>query len=119
MIASLAFKVVEAENGGSAWVQVVVTMIVTFGVVVTAVLSYLGVRRAGAAKNEATETRNENRMDHGRVADALIALGAEITALKEQTGHRFDQLGQSIGDVREAHVRHLEWHVDKPRSTDS
>lgn len=104
-----------AANAGPEWVQVAVTSIVTLGVIVTAVLAFLGSRRASAAKTEAVETRQENRMDHGRVADALGDLKDEISALAVQSAHRFDQLGQSIGDVREAHVRHLEWHIDKPK----
>lgn len=102
------------DVGGPPWVQVVVTGIVTFGVVIAALFGYLGVKRAGAARDEAANTRNENRLDHGRVADAIERLVGEVAALKAETSHRFDQLGQSVGDVREAHVRHLEWHVDRP-----
>jgi len=90
-----------------------VSAIVTTGVIVTAVMSYMGVRAARAAKTEARSTRSENSADHGRVAQALLDLVAEFRDYKTTTNHRFDELGQSIGAVREAHIRHLEHHVDK------
>lgn len=105
---------VDAAGGGDVW-ALATTVVVTIGVIAAAGLSAWGVRRAGAAKTEATTTREENRMDHGRVADALGELKDEIASLAAQSNHRFDQLGQSIGDVREAHVRHLEWHIDTPK----
>lgn len=115
LVDALGIQAGVEDAGGPPWVQVLVTGIVTLGVVAAAGLSALGVRRAGAAKDEAATTREENRMDHGRVADALLDLRNEISALKTETSHRFDQLGQSVGAVRDAHVHHLEWHIGQPK----
>lgn len=108
----------EAPSTASTWTSVAATAIVTVGVIVTAVFSYLGVRSAKAAKTEARATRDENSLDHGRVAQAIHDLVAEFRDYKATTNHRFDELGQSIGAVREAHIRHLEHHVENPPRED-
>lgn len=116
MIQSLLVVPSEAPADASGWTQIVISLIVTSGVIVTAVLSYLGVRSARAAKVEAKATRDENTLDHGRVAQALQDLMAEFRDFRLTTAHRFDELGQSIGSVREAHIRHLDHHIEHPPS---
>jgi len=106
-----------AGTGGGV-TQIVVSIVVTVGVIVAALFSYLGVRAANAAKSEAAETRTENTADHGRVAQALRDLVSEFREHRVTTNHRFDELGQSIGAVREAHMRHLEHHVEHPHKED-
>lgn len=119
MIGQLLTLPAEAPSTAGGWTSVAVSSIVTVGVIVTAVFSYLGVSSARAAKTEAAATRTENTADHGRVAQALIDLVAEFRDYKTTTNHRFDELGQSIGAVREAHIRHLEHHVEHPPKKES
>lgn len=117
MISQLLQLPAETPSTVSEGTQVLVSLIAAGAVIATAVLSYMGVRAARDARVEAQSTRVENSADHGRVAQALLDLVAEFRDYKTTTNHRFDELGQSIGAVREAHIRHLEHHVDKEDRT--
>jgi uncharacterized membrane-anchored protein YhcB (DUF1043 family) len=114
MIRELLTVSTDTPDTASGWVSIAVSFIVTVGVIVAAVFGWLGTRQARDAKTEARATRTENTLDHGRVAQAILDLRDTVRDLADTTNHRFDELGQSIGAVREAHIRHLEHHVEHP-----
>ena len=94
---------------GTDWTQVIVTMVVTFGVCFGAVMSYLSVKAGRAAKQEAEKTQKYNTEDHGRVIEALTALRDEVRHL----GGRVHDVGQNVGTLRDQFVGHLQHHLDK------
>lgn len=94
---------------GTDWTQVIVTIVVTFGVCFGAVMSYLSVKAGRAAKIEAEKTQRYNTEDHGRVIEALTALSDKVDHL----GGRIHDVGQNVGTLRDQFVGHLQRHLDK------
>ena len=105
----LMFQVIDTPDAGTDWTQILVTIVVTFGVCFTAVMSYLGVKAGKAAKEEAAKTQKYNTEDHGRVVEALTALRDEVAHL----GGRLDDVGRNVGTLRDQFVGHLQHHLDK------
>lgn len=103
------FQVVDAPDAGTDWTQILVTVVVTFGVCFTAVMSYLGVRAGRAAKEAAARTQEYNRDDHGKVVDALTELRDEVRHL----GGRVTDVGHNVGTLRDQFVNHLQHHLDR------
>lgn len=117
-----AIKVVEttATDAGDL-TQIVVTMIVTTGVIVTAVFGYLANRAGKAAKVAAEQTQEANSSDHGRVAGVLGELRREMRegfdAINDQFTHvdgRLTDLGKRQVRLTDQSVEHLQWHLDHP-----
>lgn len=85
------------QSGGIDWTQVVIACTVMITGITAAVFAYLGVR-----SNK--QTQRSNTADHGRVVDAL-------NALRRDTTSALDSVRADMHDLREAHLRHLEQHV--------
>jgi hypothetical protein len=105
----LMLQPLDAPTSGTDWTQIGITMVVTFGVCFTAVMSYLGVRAGRAAKEAAARTQEYNTQDHGRVVAALQALTDKVDHL----GGRIHDVGQNVGTLRDQFVGHLQHHLDK------
>jgi hypothetical protein len=103
------FQLVDTPTAGTDWTQIGVTIVVTFGVCFTAVMSYLGVKAGRAAKDEAAKTQRYNAEDHGKVASAIQHLADKIDHL----GGRVDDVGRNVGTLRDQFVGHLQHHIDK------
>lgn len=98
----LLFKLVDTPEAGTDWTQILVTVVVTFGVCFTAVMSYLGVRGA-------KRTQKYNTADHGQVTAAIQQLADKIDHL----GGRIHDVGQNVGTLRDQFVGHLQHHLDR------
>jgi Na+(H+)/acetate symporter ActP len=98
----LMIQVVEAPTSGTDWTQIIVTIVVTFGVCFGATMSFLGVR---ASKR----TQKSNTEDHGQVTAAIQALADKIDHL----GGRIHDVGQNVGTLRDQFVGHLQHHLDR------
>lgn len=109
----LAYLPVDAPTSGTDLTQIFVTLIVTSGVIVTAVFGYLANRAGKAAKVAAEQTQVSNSNDHGRVADALTALKDAVTHLDG----RVQDVGHNVGVLRDQFIDHLQHHVDKENPT--
>jgi hypothetical protein len=123
----LAIQVVETASGTDL-TQIFVTLIVTVGVIVTAVLSYLGVKAgregvkaADAAAEVAARTQDANSADHGKVAGLMAELRAEMqagfTLIRDEIKHleaRVTDVGQNQGVARDQHIAHQQWHIEHP-----
>lgn len=116
-----AFLPVEAPSTGTDYTQIIITLIVTTGVIVGAVFGYLGNRSGKAAKLAAEQTQEANSSDHGRVAGVLGELRREMREgfenVAEQFGHidgRLHDLGKRQVTLTDQSVEHLQWHLDHP-----
>jgi hypothetical protein len=117
----LAFLPVEAPSAGTDYTQIFVTLIVTSGVIVTAVFGYLANRAGKAAKVAAEQTQEANSSDHGRVAGVLGELRREMREGFENVAEQFEHidgrlhdLGKRQVNLTDQSVAHLQWHIDHP-----
>jgi hypothetical protein len=101
--------------------QILVTLIVTTGVIVTAVFGYLANRAGKAARVAAELTQESNSSDHGRVAGVLGELRREMREgfedVAEQFGHidgRLHDMGKRQVNLTDQLVIHQQWHLDHP-----
>ena len=120
----LAFLPVDAPASGTDYTQIFVTLIVTSGVIVTAVFGYLANRAGKAAKVAAEQTQEANSSDHGKVAqrldrqdETLARMSSLLEDLKDGQDHmdgRMHDLGKRQLTITDQLVVHQQWHLDHP-----
>lgn len=120
----LALEIIEASPQSDGGTQIVVSLISAAVLIITAVLSFLGVKAGRTAKVAAEQTQAANSSDHGRVAqrlDRLTEVSEQLAALvaevKDDLTHmdsRLHDLGRRQVTITDQLVIHQQWHLDHP-----